>query len=313
MNILNWPIPKDLLDSPEVTNRNLLAQKWCSASTDEILIQYIKMTAQQAESFYMNIFEKFPELELRGVGIELGAGVAALSAVAAKKYPLIESIYAVELVPDVVRLLQTKTVESFGLTDSLVIKPVIGSFDQISLPNNSVDFCIEFASLHHSHDLNKTLRELGRVIKAGGYVLAIDRAHNNSLTESQIKYMLDLEYSDAWKAENGYSSEPLSRRQNGEHEYRLDKWEQNFANANFRVEKRIELRRPGFKMLMRALMLTIPFGLRKKLNLLPSRVRPQRGEITWRLMSQLGLSKSRIFSEAAHEYTVFVARKQAET
>lgn len=311
MNITEWPIPKSLLDSPEVTNRNLLASKWCSSSVDEILNQYIKMTSQEAESFYINIFNKFPELELKGVGIELGAGVAALSAVAAKVYPSIVCIYAVELVPDVVRLLQSRTVEGFGTRCSSVVKPVIGSFDQISLPDNSVDFCIEFASLHHSHNLEKTLRELSRVIKPGGYVVAIDRAHHNSLTDGQIEYMLNVQYSDAWKKENGYSPAPLSRRQNGEHEYRVKKWESDFASASFKVVKRIELRKPGFKMFLRSVVLTLPFILRRNLNLLPSRVRPQSGEIMWRLLSLFGIRNSPIFTESTHDYTVFLARKQS--
>jgi len=311
MNITEWPIPKSLLDSPEVTNRNLLASKWCSSSIDEILNQYIKMTAHEAESFYINIFNQFPELKLKGVGIELGAGVAALSAVAAKVYPSIDCIYAVELVPDVVRLLQSRTVEGFGTHCNSVVKPVIGSFDQISLPDNSVDFCIEFASLHHSHNLEKTLKELSRVIKPGGFVVAIDRAHHNSLTDSQIEYMLNVEYSDAWKKENGYSPAPLSRRQNGEHEYRVKKWESDFASAGFKVEKRIELRKPGFKMFLRSVVLALPFMLRKKLNLLPSRVRPQSGEIMWRLLSFFGIRHSPIFTESAHDYTVFLARKQS--
>ena len=47
---------------------------------------------------------------------------------------------------------------------------VVGSFDDIHLPEESCDFCIEVDSLHHSDDLLRTLREIARKLKRGGHV-----------------------------------------------------------------------------------------------------------------------------------------------
>lgn len=310
MTILQWPIPDWLLKSPEVSNRNLLAQKWHSREADAILKQYIKMDAPGADSFYGQIFDCFPDVVLKGQGVELGAGVAAFSAVAAKRFPGIEKIYALELVPDVVSMLQRKTVDRVAPGKSDVVVPVIGSFDEISLPDNSLDFCIEFASLHHSHDMPVTLREVNRVLKPGGVVIAVDRAHHNSLTDEQIKFMLDVEYSAAWKAENGYDDAPLTRRVNGEHEHRLKTWEKYFDDTGFDLISRKELRTVNAQKFFRGLMLCLPFSLRKALDLLPSRVRPQRGELSWYLSSLLGSGKSDVYVQSSHDYTLFVAKKR---
>lgn len=308
---VQWPIPQVLLDSPAVTNRDLLAQTWSSRPTDAILKQYIKMDSREALEFYGQIFDLFPALALEGVGLELGAGVAAFSSVAVTRFPAIRSIYAVELVPDVVRLLQMKTVRHMAGVRSDCIHPVIGSFDDVELPDESVDFCIEFASLHHSDDLHFTLSELARVLKPGGVLLAVDRAHHDRLLDEQVEFMLDVEYSEVWKRDNGYSSDVLTRRTNGEHEHRLSFWEETFGSCGFDMITRRELRLPGLRPFCRALLLSLPFSLRRVLGILPSRVRPQRGELRWRMLGLFGLDFQSTYAPAAHEYTVFVVRRRA--
>jgi SAM-dependent methyltransferase len=309
MSILVWDIPETLLNSPEVTNRNSLAKKWHTQNSDDILKQYIKMNAQQARDFYIQIFRCFPDLALRGTGIELGAGVAALSTICVDYFPDIEKIYAVELVPDVVRLLQSKTATHISKERGHCVLPVIGSFDNLGLPDNSVDFCVEFASLHHSHDLRRTLIELARVLRKGATLLAIDRAHNNALSDEQVNYMLDLQYSDEWKKTNGYSLEPLSRRDNGEHEYRLEKWESDFSSAGFRLLSRKELRKVGFSLTLKSISLCLPFTLRKLLKIFPSRARPQAGEVSWRLKNYFFPRAHDLYVPAIHEYSVFLLQK----
>lgn len=309
MKILNWKISEALISSPEVTNRNALAKKWHKSKCDQILNQYIKMSAKEAEFFYSQIFNLFPNIDLKGVGIELGSGIGILSVIAANQFKNIQKIYTVELVPDVVRLLQTRILNDLAPHLKSKIQPVIGSFDDIDLPNQSLDFSLEFASLHHSQNLDKTLKELARVLKPGGFLLAIDRAHHNSLSEEQANFMLNVEYSNSWKVENGYALDRLSRRQNGEHEFSLKKWEHAFKASGFIIESRKELKRLGFKMLLRALLLTIPFRCRKFLKIFPSRTQPKIGEIIWRVKSLFGLHKHDIFFHSSHDYTVFLVRR----
>lgn len=304
-----WPIEDELLNSPAVTNRNLLAAKFADAPADVILKQYVKMTAAEVQDFYGQIFDTVADLPIRGVGLELGAGVAPFSAVAARRFPAISAIYAVELVPDVVSLLQPKTLPPVAGDRAGVIRRIVGSFDRIMLPDASVDFCIEFASLHHSDDLERTLREVARVMKPGGLLIAVDRAHHDALTDEQVRFMLDLQYPAAWKRENGYSDDPLSRRMNGEHEIRLREWERAFAATGFAVTRHRELRTVSWPKLWRGALLRLPFALRRKLDLHPSRARWHRGEWLWQLRALLGNEPDDVFIRSTHDYSLFVAAR----
>ena len=310
--IAQWSIPQALLESPAVTNRDLLARKYADRPVDDILSQYIKMNAAEAARFYGDIFSCLSGPELAGVGVELGAGVGAFSAVCAKRYAGVERIYAVELVPDVVRLLQSRTVPAIAGEAGARVLPVIGSFDDLALPADSVDFCIEFASLHHSDDLGRTCVEVARVLKRGARLVAVDRAHHDALTDAQREFMLEVEYSGAWKASNGYDSARLTRRMNGEHELRLREWHAALGNAGLEVEQRVELRSVSWQKWAKTWLLCLPFGLRRSLDLWPSRARPHAGELLWMLGTLLGLPGTRPggFRLSTHDYSIFVARKK---
>jgi SAM-dependent methyltransferase len=244
----------------------------------------------------------------------LGAGTAAFSSMACMHFPGIEKIYAVEVVPEVVRLLQPKIVERLCGDSEFKVQSVIGSFNKVDLPDNSVDFCIEVESLHHSENLNQTLKEAARILKPGGCFLLLDRAHHNSLSEAQRQLMLNIEYSDAWKRENGYALDRLTRAENGEHEIRLCEWEHALAENEFRIENRLELRQLSFKKLLRSLLLCLPFHFRRMFNILPSRVRPQKGEISWLIGRLLGLpATNSCYHQGARDYTILLARRTGES
>ena len=226
-----------------------------------------------------------------------------------ERFPAVYKLYAVELVPDVVRLLQPITIPALcGDAGTRIIR-VVGSFDEIELSDASVDFYVEVASLHHSNDLDHTLGELARVLKPGGLLLALDRAHHDKLSEAQRTFMLDVEYPDWWKRENGYDTAPLKRRDNGEHEIRLCEWFDAFARAGFTLERHLELRTVGWRKLLRGAVLTLPFTLRRRLGWLPSRARWHDGEWCWMLGRLLGLHRpDRRFRVADYDYSLFLVR-----
>jgi hypothetical protein len=122
--------------------------------------------------------------------------------------------------------------------------------------------------------------------------------------------MLDVEYSSKWKADNGYDDAPLSRRVNGEHELRLETWEETFANTGFELQDRKELRTVNWEKLIKASLLCLPFPLRKLLDIWPSRVRPQKGEVIWYLTMLAGFGKEQVFVRSSHDYTLFLAQKR---
>ena len=311
-DVLEWPIPIDILESPSVTNRNLFAEKFKDSSPDRILQTYAYFNCNEIEEFYNSVFDFIPNVELAGVGLELGAGTCGFTSAVCKKFLNINTIYAVELVPDVVRLLQPKTIPSICADKASKIKRIIGSFDNLLLDENYVDFSIEVESLHHSNDLTHTLSEVARVLKKDGVLVILDRSHNNKLSDEQIKFMLDVEYSDEWKINNGYDAAPLTRRDNGEHEIRLDEWISGLEKNGFKVEQRFELRVVTLKKLLRGLVLAIPFKLRKWLKILPSRVMPQEGELSWMLKSLLNSEneETSIYRHSSRDYTLIVARLQ---
>ncbi len=311
--MIKWDIDEGLLRSPAITNRNLFAQKLAAQSDDALITQYAGLTPAQVKHEFGEIFEVVRDLgfRLEGTGLELGAGVGVLSAVAINHWPDIIRCYALEIVPKVIELLQPRAVRHIVGERAHKVVGVLGSFDSMAVPDGFFDFCIEYASLHHSDDLVCTLRETARVLKPGAPLIAIDRAHHDSVSDEQLRFMLDVQYSAEWIRRNGYADAPLSRAQNGEHEIRMKEWLAAFDVTGFEVVRRIELRQKGWKALQYKAALMLPFSLRRTLSLSPSRVRPAWAEIFWLLGSLLDLShQSSTYLPADKEHTLFIVRKR---
>ncbi len=312
MPVLQWPVEDCLLKSPAVENRNRLARAFAARELRDILEIYVGMVPETAATRFGHYFDELEDvgLSLAGTGLELGAGIGVFSAFAIDRYPAIETIHAVELVPDVVRLLQPRVISAFARERKNRVQPISGSFDNLQLPDRSCDFCIEYASLHHSNDLVRTLNEVARVLKPGAPLIAIDRSHHNHLSDAQRTFMLNVEYSAEWKHQMGYPEEPLNRRDNGEHELRLDEWEDAFGRAGFRLDHRLELRPLSLRALARKLLLSLPFSLRRQFGWLPSRARPQTGELGWMTRALIaGDARDAVYRPAAAEHTLFIARR----
>ena len=311
--MIKWPIDEVLLRSPAITNRDLFAQTLAVQSDESLITQYVGLTPAQINQEFGEIFELVRDLgfQLEGTGLELGAGVGVLSAVAINHWPDVRQCYALEIVPKVIDLLQPRAVRHIAKELSDKVVGVLGSFDDMIVPDGFFDFCIEYASLHHSEDLVRTLRETARVLKPGAPLVAIDRAHYDGVADEQLRFMLDVQYSAEWKRRNGYADAALSRAQNGEHEIRMKEWLTAFDATGFEVVRRIELRPTGWKALRYKATLILPFALRRALGLHPSRVRPAWMEIFWLLGGMLGADRlSSIFLPSAKEHTLFIVRKR---
>lgn len=303
---LKWKVPSQLIDSDAVINRQRFGLQFLEKDINQAARIYNGLSLDEANLFYSHVFTLLGDLKLQGVGVELGAGLGTFSNNVCRHYPAVEKIYAVELVSSVAEHLMPRVLS--GLSREKV-QPVVGSFDNIELPDESVDFCIEVNSLHHSGNVVTTLKEISRILKPGGVLVALDRAHNDHVTDAQINFMLSVEYDDQWKTRNGYSLAPMTRRQNGENEYRLKEWHHGFEHANLTLERRLEMRTVGWRKLARGLLLSLPFSLRRKFDWLPSRTRFHQGENSWLLRERLGLGGDAVFKAAAKDYTLFVLRK----
>lgn len=265
--ILEWIDAERISANPEIKSRNLFARAHSGATPVEISQRYIHLSPDEMQAFLRGVFRE-TKLALSGTGVELGAGTAAVSNAVASIFPSVDQIYAVEIVPDVVRLLQVKITSHFHQETKVL--PVIGSFDEIRLPDESVDFIIEFDSLHHSNDLDKTLREASRVLKKGGKLVALDRVHFDSLTEEQKQHLLDIEYSETFKREYGMPLDTkLTRRDNGEHEIREGEWLSAFEGAGLKVEQFVLFHQRNFRAFALGLISNIPLTIRRLFNFYP--------------------------------------------
>lgn len=177
--------------------------------------------------------KSFVKGKLQGVGLELGAGCGFFAALLAN-LPKVQKVYAVEVCQNIVERLMPKIVKTFSPAAEDKLIGCVGEFDQLNLPNDSIDFTFEFFSFHHSKNLVKTFTELHRVMKPGGVVVCFDKARDNNLTNDDLEKLLDQEYSSAAKEKMGLDPNlKVTRRMNGENEYRLKDWGQSFKAAGF--------------------------------------------------------------------------------
>ncbi len=191
------------------------------------------ITIENVRDFVEYVNRKFLHSRIGGVGLEVGGGCGFFTALFAN-YTQVNKFYSVEICENIVKELMPKVVhEVAGQNENKVIG-CIGDFDNIELPDNSVDFIFDFYSLHHSSDIKKTFKELNRVLKSGGFVICFDKTRANDLTDKDLENLLDQEYSKDAKIAMGLSPDTHhTRRMNGEKEYRLKDWQNAFLDAGF--------------------------------------------------------------------------------
>ena len=188
--------------------------------------------------------------KLTGIGVEVGSGLGLLSAALIRQdnFGGITGILAVEAgLPFVETGIKLAAQSTLG-NQAIKIMPCYGSFDQLAIESNAVDFIVQIEALHHADDLGPPLTEAHRILKPGGFFVSIDRSWPNNVSTIVLEELLDHRYSSEWLEVKGFPSDkPFSRRDNGEHEYRDLEWENAFKNAGF-TSKRISHLHPPFKL-----------------------------------------------------------------
>jgi len=266
MKTLYWLSKKYCNSINFVKFQNKFAIKIKNRSANYISEKVSYIGVKEHVSFVSEIFCKL-KISLNGTGMEMGAGASIFSNSLLKIFPRINKIYAVEIVPEQVFKLIPK-ICSYNKSQNKVI-PVLGSYDNIKLKKNSLDFIVEWDSFHHSQNLEKTLREAYRVLKSSGTLIMVDRFHFN-LSSSQVDFLENIEYSKAYKATHGHKSNiRFTRKDNTEHEILLREWKSLFNKIGFTLNTIATFQKKNFKIFVKALVSLIPFKIRYSLKFYP--------------------------------------------
>ena len=226
-----WKRNPNLISGQEYITNQLVAKEASSKGFSAIIDEYVYINSENVENTF-NIIPKSSEL-IHGTGIDLGGGIGCISSTLAKRNA-VGKIYCVELVEDAVKLCHTIVKQEILKEEKHKVISVIGDYDNLELEDNSIDFAVSWDSMHHSIDPIKTFKECKRVLKKNGVFIIVDRAHNNSTSDSEIERMLNITYDQEFLAKNYRPKDTiLTRRQNGEHEYRFFEWKKFFKESGF--------------------------------------------------------------------------------
>jgi ubiquinone/menaquinone biosynthesis C-methylase UbiE len=231
MEILKWK--RDLeLDYGYTTNK-LLVVGDTSRDVSKVIEDYTLID----EAGVDYILQQIPNSKniFHGQGIDLGGGVSLISSCIMKFFNP-EKIFCLEIVEEVVKTCHEK-VQTFILgkkPDNII--SVVGDFNHVELPDDSLDFIIFWDSLHHARDPIISLQECKRVLKNDGFVIIIDKVHNNSIPDNEIERMLNIQYDESFLERSFRSKDTvLLRKDDGEHEYRFFEWENFFKISGFNI------------------------------------------------------------------------------
>jgi len=161
-SFVKWEFDKKIFKTEDYKLNNNIAEKISKKSFKKIVQQYTHITPENIQSFFkMNriIWSSF-----KGIGVDLGGGVGLVSSIIAKKKE-VNKIYCVEITKNAVVKCQPIIKRKILNNSNEKVISVLGSFDNIELDESSVDFCVAWDAMHHSKNLNKTLKEARRVLK----------------------------------------------------------------------------------------------------------------------------------------------------
>ena len=178
--------------------------------------------------------EKFIQGSIHGRVIEIGAGVGWYSALLSKMSGVNE-VYAMDYDPFSVSELIPAAVKNLD-GDESKIKLCVGSYNKMECDENYFDFVFSVGAIHHSENLNETYKECYRVLRPGGYLLAIEHCHPNSYTNSD-RMSDDEKLISEQRAEKLYgdASLKIKAKDNSDHNYRLCEFQSASYNAGFDI------------------------------------------------------------------------------
>jgi ubiquinone/menaquinone biosynthesis C-methylase UbiE len=235
--ILFWPVSEQLEDLLSTSVRDTTVNRIMEQENIEMgAISQSSTTPSMLRDLLSVANASYNLPKLHGVGIELGAGIGLLGIVAAENSK-VEAILSIEVVKSFVTNVIPEAAFQILKSNSNKIIPVYGSFEDIKIESNQIDFALQIESLHHADSLDLAASETFRVLKPGGFLLSIDRSHPDNVSDKTLTELLDHVYPEGFLVKRGYPTNiKLTRRENGEHEIRDLEWKKSFENAGFVTE-----------------------------------------------------------------------------
>jgi ubiquinone/menaquinone biosynthesis C-methylase UbiE len=169
----------------------------------------------------------------RGRGADLGAGSGLCTAVISR-FSEVDLISAIDYSDDFVEFTMPKVFEALG-ADQDKIERVRGDFNNLEMPDDSLDFVVELGGFHHSEDIDRTLTEMHRVLKPGGTAVLIEHSNADYKSEADLERMLDRRKPGVDENGNQVLTD-ITRRSLGIHEYRFSDWVSMLERHGFKVE-----------------------------------------------------------------------------
>lgn len=235
---LNLGIQESVLNRGDIVGREKATSWSLGGETLESIIEKQGTTSVEIMSSLVKLLDSVGILpKFAGIGIELGSGLGVLSSCILKHEELksqIQGIIALEAVRSFVDEGITLTGKTILGADYFKLLPTMGTFDEIPIQDESLDFALQFESFHHATALHSVISEVSRILKKGGLLFSIDRSWPDSVSDEFLNELLDHEYPKEWLAKRGYPPSIIKRRRdNGEHEYRDREWKAALKSAGF--------------------------------------------------------------------------------
>ena len=315
MHIEHWSIDEELKKEAQENYRTKFAQRLAGFSALQVMRDLTfdgvvpTITFEQVTDFFEWLDRAILPKPMSGVGLEVGAGPLVLSSLVARS-PRVTTMYGVEVcAPLIEQLAPMVTHEILGALDKKMIG-VVGSFDAMELPDNSVDFVFDFFSLHHALDISVTFKEISRILKPGGMLVMLDKARPDAYSNAQLDVLLDREYDHGYKMQFGLPlDQKLTRRMNGEREYRLQDWSRVMMDSGLYLSRFYNVQQTSgggvFRRWYKKLMSMLPIAV----QVMITKIVPQKEKRHLFILD----GKHRIFSSYANpfhkELSVLIAQK----
>lgn len=189
---------------------------------------------EQLRTFIMSAFDFLRRINhhVEGEAADVGSGTGVGAGMLTEK-PFISKVYAVEFSEQFVHSIMPVVLESIG-ADLSKVQRVVGDFNNLQVPDESLAYVLDIDSYHHAEDLGFSLKETARVLKKGGVIIAVDRAWDDHYTREELEAKLDVELNDNLKKKYGIpEGGSFTRRDFGEHEYTKKEWLDLFDKNGF--------------------------------------------------------------------------------